>query len=316
MKKIFIFLLIVIVIFTSLYFWWKNGIAPVDSANTSSKTFIVMKGRGTRAIVDDLKKEGLIRDPIVFFLLLKKEGVDEKIQAGQFILSPSMSAEEVIKKLQVGTFDITITIPEGKRATEIGEILKIKMSKYDSAWIEELSKNEGYLFPDTYFFKVDSNIEQIIDIMKRNFYKKYGEVINNTSLSRKDIVILASLIEREAKHSEDRLLISSVIYNRLNQDMKLDIDASVQYALGFDSIENVWWKKNLTYEDLKIDSPYNTYTNPGLPPGPISNPGLASLKAAGSPAKTDFIFYVSDQQGKTYYAQTLEEHNENVRKYR
>lgn len=315
MKKIFIFFLIVIVLLIGVYFWWENGISPVDAANTLNKPFIVARGEETRAIVDNLKESGLIRDPVVFFLLLKKTGVEGKIQAGQFILSPSMSAEEILQKLQLGTFDMSITIPEGKRADEIADIFREKMLQFDEAWRQKLNQNEGYLFPDTYLFPQDSSIEQIIDIMKKNFDKKYAEVTNTTTLSQKDIVILASLIEREASRSEDRLLVSSVIHNRLRQKMKLDIDATVQYALGFDQVEKTWWKKKLTSEDIDIESPYNTYNIPGLPPSSIANPGLASLKAAGSPVQTDFLYYVSDNEGTNHYAKTLEEHNENIRKY-
>jgi UPF0755 protein len=315
MKKTFIFFLIFAFFFIGFYIWWKNGIAPVDSANTINKTFIVTQGEGTRNIVDNLKKSGLIRDPIVFFLLLKKTGIDGKIQAGQFLLSPSMSANEILQKLQVGKFDVSVTIPEGKRAEEIADILKDKMPQYDEAWRGQLDQNEGYLFPDTYLFPRNAGIEQIITIMKNNFDQKYTEVTNNTALSQNDIIILASLIEREAKHAQDRPLVSSVIHNRLSLSMKLDIDATVQYVLGFDQAGQTWWKKDLTNEDLKIDSPYNTYLNPGLPPGPIASPGLAALIAAAKPAQTDFLFYISDKQGNNHYARTLEEHNANINKY-
>lgn len=315
MKKIFIFFLIFAFFLIGLYIWWENGIVPVNTANTVNKAFIVMEGEGTRAVVDNLKKSGLIRDPIVFFLLLKQKGIDGKIQAGQFLLNPSMSANEILQKLQVGKFDESVTIPEGKRAEEIADILKDKMPQYNEAWRVQLNKNEGYLFPDTYLFQRFAGVEQFIAIMKNNFGKKYTKVINNTALSQKDIVILASLIEREAKRSEDRPLVSSVIHNRLDLGMKLDIDATVQYALGFDATGRVWWKKELTNDDLKIDSPYNTYLNPGLPPGPIASPGLASLIAAANPARTDFLYYISDKDGNNHYASTLKEHNANINKY-
>lgn len=315
MKKILISLVIIVCILAGLYFWWENGISPADASNTSPKTFIVMKGQGTRVVVDNLKNAGLIRDSIVFFLLLKKTGIDSKIQAGQFYLSPSMSANEILQKLQIGKFDMSITIPEGKRAQEIADILQKKMPQYDQEWREKLDQNEGYLFPDTYLLPVNAGIEEVIDAMKKNFDKKYAEITNNTTLSQNEIVILGSLIEREAKNSEDRPVVSSVIHNRLNLGMKLDIDATVQYALGFDQSERTWWKKQLTYEDIEIDSPYNTYNNAGLPPGPIASPGLASLKAAASPAQTDFLFYISDKKGNNHYAKTLGEHNQNINKY-
>ncbi len=315
MKKIFISFLIFAIFFIGLYIWWENGIAPADTTNTVNKTFIVMQGEGTRSIVDDLRKSGLIRDPIIFFLLLKKTGIDGKIQAGQFLLNPSMSASEILQKLQVGKFDVSVTIPEGKRAQEIADILKNKIPQYDETWREKLNQNEGYLFPDTYLFPRNAGLEEVIAIMKNNFEQKYTEVINNTTLSQNDIVILASLIEREAKQAQDRPLVSSVIHNRLDLGMKLDIDATVQFALGFDAAGSTWWKKELTNDDLKIDSPYNTYLNPGLPPRPIASPGLASLMAAAKPAQTDFLYYISDKEGNNHYAGTLKEHNANINKY-
>ncbi len=315
MKKLLVLLFILLMAGGGVYFWWQNGISSVDPADSSKKTFVVRQGQGTREIADGLKDAGLIRDPVVFYLLIKQLGVENKIQAGVFYLSASMTPEKILQEVQTGKFDIAVTIPEGKRAEEIADILKENFSHFDESWREELNKNEGYLFPDTYYFPGDVDIERIIAVMKDNFEKKYAEVTNNTSLSQEEVVVLASLIEREAKHDEDRALVSSVIHNRLDEGMKLDIDATVQYALGYDAGEQRWWKQGLTYDDLRIDSPYNTYTNPGLPPGAICNPGLAVLKAAADPADTDYIYYLSDKDGNNHYSTTLAEHNGNISKY-
>ncbi len=315
MKKLIVFLFIVGLVSVGVYFWWQNGLTPVDPDDTGKKTFVVRNGEGTREIVDDLKSKGLIRDSIVFFLLIKQLGVDEKMQAGVFYLSPSMTTHAILKELQTGKIDIAVTIPEGKRAEEFADIFKQNFTNYTEEWRGRLNAEEGYLFPDTYYLPKDTGIEQVIEIMKKNFDKKYADVSNHTNLSQNEIVILASLIEREAKHAEDRALVSSVIHNRLNAHMKLDIDATVQYALGFDTTEQRWWKKGLTNEDIDIDSLYNTYKTQGLPPGPICNPGLASLIAAANPADTDFVYYLSDKEGNNHYARTLAEHNKNIETY-
>jgi len=184
------------------------------------------------------------------------------------------------------------------------------------SWNEELEKYEGSLFPDTYLFPKDSTIDTIITIMTNNFEEKYKTLdTSRVNFSKEEIITLASLIEREAKHSDDRLRVSSVIHNRLDLGMKLDIDATLQYTLGFQPDEKRWWKKSLTNDDKKVNSPYNTYTRAGLPPGPISNPGLLSLEAAISPAQTDYLYYITDSSGQNRYAQTLEEHEENISKY-
>lgn len=315
MKKLLVLIILIGIIFVGLYFWWQNGLSAVNPADKSTKTFVISKGDGVRKIADNLKESGLIRDPIVFFLLIKQKGIENSLQAGVFYLNPSMPAESILKEFGTGKFDIAITIPEGKRAEEIADILSENFDKFSDEWRTKLNAEEGYLFPDTYYFPRETGIEQIISTLKNNFENKYSQVNNNTSLSKEEIVIMASLIEREAKFAQDREMISSVIHNRLNIDMKLDIDATVQYAVGYSEAEKRWWKKGLTYDDLEIDSPYNTYTNPGLPPKPISNPGLASLQAAGNPANTDYLFYISDKTGTNHYAETLDEHNRNVAKY-
>ena len=297
-------------------FWWQNGLLPANSTDKTAKIFIVKNGEGVREIANNLKKEGLIKDPIVFFLLARQKGFDKQIQAGDFRLNPSMNALEIAKTLTHGTLDIWVTIPEGVRAEEIADILKNKIPTYKDSWRAELNKNEGYLFPDTYLIPKDADINLVISLLRNNFDSKYSTLnISQNGLNKEQIVIIASLIEREARYDKDRPLIGSVILNRLNIGMKLDIDATVQYALGYQEDEKRWWKKNLTSEDLKLKSPYNTYLVAGLPPTAISNPGLQSIKAAINPAKTNYFFYMTDKNGVTHYAETIEEHNANIKKY-
>jgi UPF0755 protein len=315
MKKLTILFIIILLVVAALLIWWSNGVAPVSKKDTGTQTFVVNKGAGIREIASSLKRAGLIKDPVVFFLLVKKEGLEKKIQAGSFKLSPSQSAGQIAKNLTLGTQDIWITIPEGKRAEEVAEILKKNLPLYNDSWVETLKENEGYLFPDTYLFPKESTVETVVNVMRGTFDSRFAEVENHTNLTHDQVVILASLIEREAREDIDRPIISSVIHNRLNIGMPLQIDATVQYALGYDAGEQTWWKKNLTVTDLKIDSPYNTYIVTGLPPGPIASPGLAVLKAAANPADTDYIFYITDKNGENHYAKTNAQHNANIKKY-
>ncbi|MBI4097869.1 MAG: endolytic transglycosylase MltG [Candidatus Levybacteria bacterium] len=316
MKRIYITIGILIVFIVISLIWWTNGTSPVNSKDRSPKIFIIEPGQGVRAIAKSLKDQGLIRDQVAFFLLTKQMGLDSKIQAGDYRLFPSMSAREIANEFTHGTLDIWITIPEGQRAGEIAKALSQKMPKYESSWDEALEQNEGYLFPDTYLFPKDSGIEDIITIMTTNFENKYKTLDSSKSnLSKEEIVTLASLIEREAKHSQDRPLVSSVIHNRLDIGMKLDIDATLQYILGYQADEKRWWKAELTDADKKINSAYNTYIVSGLPPTPISNPGLESLAAAISPANTSYLYYITDSSGTNRYAETFEEHEENISKY-
>lgn len=317
MKRIIAVVILILVVVIISTFWWQNGVLPVNSQDNTPKIFVVENGQGVREIANSLKKEGLIRDPVVLFLITKQRGLDKKIQAGDFRLNPSMNAYEIAESLTHGTLDIWVTVPEGYRAEEIADILEGKIPNYDKSWREVLNQNEGYLFPDTYLIPRDADITTIISIFKNNFQTKYDSVksLKTNNLSDTQTLVLASLVEREAMLEEDRPLVASVIYNRLSIGMKLDIDATLQYALGYQKDEKRWWKKGLTNEDKKLNSPYNTYINPGLPPAPISNPGLSAISAALNPAETDYFYYITDTNGKNRYAKTIEGHSANIEKY-
>ncbi len=316
--RILVTLLLFIVLGFFLFLWWDRGLQPVNTADKTNKIFTVKKGTAIREIANDLKKEGFIRDPVVFFLLIKKLGLDGKIQAGDFRLSPSQDAESIAKGLTTGTLDIWVTIPEGKRAEEIADILKEKMPTFQESWRAELDANEGYLFPDTYLIPRDADITVISSLLKNTFEKKYADALTQnpqTPRTKEQIVIIASMVEREARLAEDRPLVASVILNRLDIGMALQIDATVQYALGYQADTKTWWKKELSFDDLKLVSPYNTYTHNTLPPTPISNPGADAILAVIKPAKTDYLYYISDKQGHNHYAKTAAEHAANIQKY-
>ena len=316
MKRFIILLIVLLLSAGAAVLWWKNGNQAQYPTDKSSQIFVVARGNGVREIANSLKTKGLIKDPIVFFLQTKRLGLDKELEAGDFRLSPSMSLYDIIQNLTHGTLDIWVTIPEGLRTEEITDLLEKDIPSYKSGWRETLATREGYLFPDTYLIPRDADINLVMSLLTNNFTNKYTAVnAGNSGLSQKEIVTIASLVEREAKFAQDRPLVASVILNRLNIGMKLDIDATVQYALGYAPEEKKWWKKNLTSGDLKINSPYNTYRNAGLPPTPISNPGLSSILAVTNPSKTNYLFYISDKSGHLHFAKTIEEHNANIQKY-
>ncbi len=309
------FILLVLAILSVV--WWKRGTEAANKDDKTTKLFVIREKEGVREIANSLKRQDLIKDPIVFFLLVEKLGIDKKIQAGDHRISPSMSAYEIARNLTLASNDVWITIPEGFRAQEIADALEKNIRTFKTDWRKTLEENEGHLFPDTYLVPKTSQINQIVTIFKNNFDNKFIDVEKNKrpGFSNEDIIKIASLVEREAKLAQDRPLVASVIYNRLKIGMKLDIDATVQYVLGYQPDEKRWWKKNLTQDDLKINSPYNTYRNAGLPPTPISNPGLNALNAAANPAVTNYLYYISDKKGVNHYAETLEDHNANIKKY-
>jgi UPF0755 protein len=179
---------------------------------------------------------------------------------------------------------------------------------------------EGYLFPDTYLIPEQATAGGIIEILVNNYYRRFDDSLKakakKNGLSEKEVLILASLVEKEGRNDADRQKVASIILKRYRKDWPLQIDATIQYALGYQANEKTWWKKVLTADDLSIDSPYNTYKNTGLPPGPICNPGLSSITAvANANVNTPYWYYLSDKNGKMHYSKTLEEHNANIKSY-
>jgi UPF0755 protein len=316
MKKLIILIGLLLIVAAATGLWWNNGLSSVNTDKTPT-IFTVNKGEGVREIANRLKSQGIIRDPIVFFLYTRMQGLDKQIQAGDFRINPSMTAQEVANSLTHGTLDIWVTVTEGLRAEEIATILKEKMPSYKDSWRTQLDANEGYLFPDTYLIPRGADINLVLALFKDNFQKKYDSIKNTktTNLSDAQTIVVASIIEREAIFPEDRPLVASAFINRLNLGMALGSDPTVQYAVGYQTDTKSWWKKDLTADDLLIDSPYNTRKNAGLPPTAISNPGLSAIQAALNPSKTDYLYFFSDKLGHLHFATTLAGHNANIKKY-
>ena len=263
MKKTYILLFLLILTTTSFYLFYKEGSLPVNKNDQISKIFVIKQGEPLNTIVNNLANEGLIRNKIIFYLIVKQLGIEKKIQAGDFRLSANMSATELAKNLTHGTLDVWITLIEGMRKEEMAQVISKNL---DIPEIEFIKKaDEGYVFPDTYLVPRTASAEMILSIVNNNFKNKFNEELHtqmkNKMLSEKQVLILASLVEREARQASTREKVASIILKRYLADWPLQIDATVQYILGYQPNEKSWWKKNLTEEDLKIDSPYNTYKN-------------------------------------------------------
>lgn len=314
--------------------WWKWANQAVTTDSTAAKkTFLIPKGQATDQIIQRLHQEGLIKSSLAFKILLYKEMSVGKLQAGKFLLSPAMLPFEIANVLTHGTTDVWLTIPEGWRAEQIVQALcQADIDLKDSgcqkekltALFSKLKEHEGYLFPDTYLLPKDATLNLIIKMMLDNSARKFHpglqEEAQKKNLDPDDVVILASLVEREVKHSQDRPVIAGILLKRWQNDWPLQVDATVQYALANVSCPNSdvkceYWPKEITKEDLKINSPYNTYIKPGLPPGPICNPGLAALEAVVRPQDSPYWFYLADSSGQTHFAKTIAEHNTNIAKY-
>jgi len=318
MKKTQILFLVLLFISGFFYIFFHQGTLPFNKTDKSTKIFVITPGQSLQKIIDNLEKEDLIRSKLVFYLIVKQLGIDKKIQAGDFRLSPSMNGYQIAKNLTHGTLDVWVTLIEGTRKEEMAQIIGNQLN-IPEVEIIKLAK-EGYLFPDTYLLPKDASAKTVISILKNNFDKKFNaELMTKAAkkgLSQEQVTILASIVEKEAKTENDKKEIARILLKRLENDWPLQVDATIQYALGYQTNEKSWWKKELSFDDLKIDSPYNTYKNKGLPPTPISNPGLIAIMAViEADSSTPYWYYLSDKNGVIHYAKTDEEHQNNIKKY-
>lgn len=316
MKRFLFLLLIFVALVTGGTFWWYS-VAKPPSADTSSKDFLIIKGSSASQIGNKLEKEGLIRNALAFKIYVQISGKARSIQAGEYKLSQSYSLFKMVDELTQGPAEIWVTIPEGLRREEIAERFASAFGQGEGFTQEFLSATrdiEGFLFPDTYLFPKDSSPSSVVNKMRSTFDIKTTELdegIKTSDLTLREIVILASIIERETRTPDERPIVAGVLINRLDVGMGLQADATVQYAVG---TAGNWWPI-LTKDDLQVNSPYNTYRFRGLPPAPIANPGLSSITATVFPEDSDYLYYLHDAKGQIYFARTLAEHNENVRKY-
>lgn len=313
---VFFILLFVAGIFSLILY--KEGTLPVDKSNKTTKVFSIKQGDNITQVANNLAKEELIRNKLVFYLMVKQLGIEKKIQAGDFQLSSAMSLKEIALNLTHGSLDRWITVIEGLRKEEVAQIVGSALNLPESEFIK--NADEGYLFPDTYLVPTNVTIESLVKIFKTNFDKRYTEakqkVSKKNELTDNQVIVLASLIEREAKFDSDRSEVARILLRRIEEGHNLQVDATVQYALGYQPDQKTWWKKHTTFDDLKVDSTFNTYQNAGLPPFPICNPGLASIKAALSANNnTPYLFYVSDKSGKLHFAKDSDDHQKNIEKY-
>lgn len=313
---------------------WYDGLLtqPRDSSG-SEQAFNVEPGESVASIAGRLEDTGLIRDASAFRDYLIYTGLDTTLQSGNYKLKPAMSIVDIARKMQDATpADVTFVILPGWRMEEIAASLQTAglnftpddfLSSASSArqgfdFLTGADSSEGFLYPDTYIVPRTVTADQFVDGLLRNFglhlTVELREGFSRQNLTVYQAVILASIVQREAVHDEEAPMIASVYLNRLKIGMKLDADPTVQYALGFNSIQGTWWTNPLSAADLQIDSPYNTYLAGGLPPAPIDNPGLDALQAVASPADSPYFYFSArcDDSGFHQFSETFQEHLQNL----
>jgi UPF0755 protein len=323
MKRLIFLFFVFFIIFVGGGIWLLSSLMPVNS-NKSLKRFVIDKGESANQIGMDLSKNNLIKNALAFRIYSQVTQAARKIKPGSYELTSNLWVPQLIDKLLAGPSEVWVTIPEGLRREEISqrfidglELTGKSAENFNSLFLALTKGKEGYLFPDTYLMAKDTTPPQAVKVMEDNFNVKYTAASKDktTSLDKAQIVTLASIIQREAITAEDMQGVSSVLTNRFKEEMPLGSDVTLEYAIGYDSTEKTWWKKDLTVDDLALNSPYNTRLIVGFPPTPISNPGLVALQAAMNPPHTNYLYYLSDSDGKLHFAETLEGHNANIEKY-
>lgn len=299
------------------FIWWLEGTSPVDATDPAPIMFVVKRGEGVRTIAGNLAQKKLIRNTITFFLLVRFLGLDDNLQAGDFRLNRTMDAGSIARELTHGMVDVWVTTLEGWRSEEIAAKLTKELDIPESEFLR--FAREGYMFPDTYLIPRTATPAGIAQMFADTFNKKVTAQMRTDAqkigLTFDQVVILASIVEREGRTNQDRPIIAGILLKRLRAGWPLQADATLQYLLGYEPNEKMWWRKGLDASDKLIGSPYNTYDHPGLPPAPIANPGLAAINAVLYPVDTPYWYYLHDSDGKAHYAKTIEEHNENIVRY-
>jgi UPF0755 protein len=319
---LFIITFFLIVVFLDLYSYSKEP-ALIDP---EPRIVLIGSGESFESITRILHEEEIIRHPFKFKLIARIKGFDRSVKAGEYLLSSSMSPEKILEYLVEGkVYLYRITIPEGYNLNQIAFLLEeksiIKGSEFlktanDSTFTKQLGINaenfEGYLFPETYYFAKGISPQKIISTMVNRFHIKFNPLWekrpSDLAFSIHEITTLASIIEKETSIAEERPLVSSVFHNRLSKNMRLQSDPTVIYG-----VEN--FDGNITRKHLTTSTPYNTYTIGGLPPGPIANPGKASLEAALFPVESSYLFFVSKKDNTHFFSTNYDDHKEAVRKY-
>ncbi|MFH1611988.1 MAG: endolytic transglycosylase MltG [bacterium] len=308
-----LFVLIVVVGFSS-YLSWYRVVMPINDKITQ-QTFVVEQNESLKIIADKLEKEELIRSDLLFVGYVYYKGWATKLQAGEYLLSPSLNITQIARKITGGDVivdEVQVTIPEGFNLRKIDNRLA-EAGLIQPGELLEQPHLEGFLFPDTYRFDKDDTLDDVVLKMRSNFNTQVGEEllaeIEKQEKTLEEIVTMASIIEKEVRTYNDKRIAAGLFWRRIDNNYPLQSCATLAYALGEDK-----WIYSI--KDTKIDSPYNTYQNVGLPPGPICSPGIWSIKAAIYPIKTDYNFFLSEPtNGTTIFSRTAEEHNLNKAKY-
>jgi UPF0755 protein len=330
-SRLFLTVILILIIFSG--YVWNTIYSPVDAKNTEEISFVIKSGTSAKDIAQNLKDEDLIRNITSFYGYVRITGEDKNITAGRFMLNKSMTIPEIVEVITIATAsESVITIQEGLTIRDIDDKLTAQglildgefetaiknFNNYQSyPFIDQSAVSsleyplEGYLYPDTYFVDgVEFSNEDLIEKMLKNFeakFKTVEELLTTQDKSLHEIITMASILQKEVRTPQDFNIVSGILWKRLDSNWQIGADATIIYVTG---------RKNITAEDLELDSPYNTRLYTGMPPGPISNPDINHIKASITPEESDYWYYLTTlDTGEVIYARTNDEQNINKAKY-
>ncbi len=354
-NKIILSIFLFLIIFPTVPFLFYRYSVSKNFHLVRDQTFEIKAGQGISEIATNLNDAGIINSTFLFKVYLKLNKLDTKLQAGVYVMPKTYSIAKLAELFQYGRNDVSIRFIEGWRREELGIYLANELKNFDyEKFIEITQDYEGRLFPDTYVVQASSNEKEVFDLLTSTFKDKTENLVSKANLDKlglteNEAYTMASIIEREARHESERKLIAGILLKRFNEGMKIEADATTQYAVALyrycvpfrcqsdpsasnceqtgqitqcllasnlnEMKEVVWWPNNLTIYDLDNDSPYNTRKNVGMPPAPISSFSLSSLDAVINYTPSDYYFYLTDHDGVTHFAVTNAEHEANIAKY-
>jgi UPF0755 protein len=296
--------MIVIFLSAALFLYLWLGVLRPPERFPMNELVSVPQGESLQEIADTLHENGVIRSPLAFRALMTMLGRARTAQAGDYLFKEPRDLFSIVRAMSIGAFGLEplrIRVPEGASVAEMARIFSTQLERFNAQnFVAQAQPQEGYLFPDTYYFLPNANESIVLQTLRQNFDAQIAAIqpdIDASGHTLSDIVIMASILEREAYNTKDRKLISGVLWNRIGRDMPLQVDAVFAYTLGKGTFD-------LTMADLTSDSPYNTYKFKGLPPTPIGAPSLDSLEAALHPTENDYLYFLADKRGVTHYCKT------------
>lgn len=302
------FLLIVLFFIISGILFYYILLSPPRLFPKEEIIFTIPEGKTLSWVAQLLKSKGFISSAAIFKMIVIALDGEGAVRHGEYVFDAPQSAWTIARRIVSADFGLTlvkITIPEGATVDEMADIFEKNLTKFNKEIFARIAKkDEGYLFPDTYLFLPNDGELKVYRTLRKTFDEKIVSIESDIAVSGKelkDVVVMASLLEREARTTETRRVIAGILWKRLEIGMPLQVDAVFEYINGKNTF-------SLTLDDLKIDSPYNTYKYKGLPVGPIANPGMDSILAALHPVESPYFYYLSDKDGNIYYSRAFDEH--------